>query len=109
MFALILFVQIIFSLLLGWKMRDHNATKIYLFAVVVCSIFNTLFFTVDLIDNSDLFLGVSVVMVALITLGDAGTSCSVYVLAGQHDAPFSGNEKEATWTSSGPALIETVY
>ena len=103
------FVQIIFILLFGRMMRNHGATKIYLLAVAICSLFNTFFSVVDLVNSSQVFLGLSIALVVLSTVGDAGIFCSIYVLAGQHDLPCSPKEESGGGGSSGPALMETMY
>ena len=103
------FVQIIFILLFGRMMRNQGATKIYLLAVAICSLFNTFFFVVDLVNSSQVFLGLSIALVVLSTVGDAGIFCSIYVLAGQHDLPCSPKVESGGGGSSGPALMETMY
>ena len=102
-------VQIVFILLFGRLMRNYGATRIYLMAVAICSVFNTLFFIVSLVANTKVFLGLSIVLVVLSTLGDAGIFCSIYVLAGQQELPCSPKETDGGGGSSGPALMETMY
>ena len=69
--------QIVFILLFGRLMRNYGATRIYLLAVAICSVFNTLFFIVSLVANTKVFLGLSIVLVVLSTVGDAGIFCSI--------------------------------
>ena len=102
-------VQIVFILLFGRLMRNCGATRIYLLAVAICSVFNTLFFIVSHVADSKVFLGLSIVVVVLSTVGDAGIFCSIYVLAGQQELPCSPKERDRGGGSSGPALMETMY
>ena len=97
--------QIVFILLFGRLMRRVGAWRIYLSAVAICSVFNTMFSLVDLVTSPAAFLVTSVVMVVLSTVGDAGIFCSIYVLAGQEELPCRRGEG----SSSGPALMETMY
>ena len=90
-------------------MRNYGATRIYLLAVAICSVFNTLFFIVNHVANSKVFLGLSLVLVVLSTVGDAGIFCSIYVLAGQQELPCTPKERDKGGGSSGPALMETMY
>jgi len=99
--------QIVFILLFGRLMRNYGATRIYLLAVAICSVFNTLFFIVSHVASSNVFLGLSLVLVVLSTVGDAGIFCSIYVLAGQQELPCTAKDKGGG--SSGPALMETMY
>ena len=87
-------------------MSSCGATRIYILAVAICSVFNTLFFIVGLVANSKVFLGLSIVLVVLSTVGDAGIFCSIYVLAGQQQMPWT---LDGGGGSSGPALMETMY
>ena len=90
-------------------MRNYGAIRIYLLAVAICSVFNTLFFIVSHVANSKVFLGLSLVLVVLTTVGDAGIFCSIYVLAGQQELPCTPKERDEGGGSSGPALMETTY
>jgi len=98
--------QFVFMLLFGRLMRNYGATRIYLLAIVICSVFNTLLFIVSHVNNSNVFLGLSILLLVLSTVGDAGIFCSINVLAGQQELPCIPTKSGG---ASGPALMETMY
>ena len=68
---------------LGYIMKKLGARRIFLLSALVTSVFNTTFFAVDLVSSGNLFLALSVTLICLTSLGDAGIFCSNYVLAAQ--------------------------
>ena len=87
-------------------MKKVGARRIFLLSAAVSSIFNTAFFSVDLLSTKKLFLAVSVILISLTSLGDAGIFCSNYVLAAQQSKALRKREDS---DALGPAIIETMY
>ena len=91
---------------LGYIMKKLGARRIFLLSAAVTSVFNTTFFAVDLVSSGNLFLGLSVTLICLTSLGDAGIFCSNYVLAAQQSKELRKREES---DALGPAIIETMY
>ena len=87
-------------------MKKVGARRIFLLSAAVTSIFKTAFFVVDLVSSEKLFLALSVSLVSLASLGDAGIFCSNYVLAAQQTKELRKREESG---ALGPAIIETMY
>ena len=87
-------------------MKKVGARRIFLLSAAVTSIFNTAFFAVDLVSSEKLFLALSVTLLCLASLGDAGIFCSNYVLAAQQTKELRKREESG---ALGPAIIETMY
>ena len=87
-------------------MKKLGAQRIFLLSAAVTSIFNTAFFAVDLVSREMLFLALSVTLICLASLGDAGIFCSNYVLAAQQTKELRKREESG---ALGPAIIETMY
>ena len=87
-------------------MKTLGARRIFLLSAAVTSVFNTAFFAVDLVSSGSLFLALSVTLICLTSLGDAGIFCSNYVLAAQQSKELRKREES---DSLGPAIIETMY
>ena len=100
------FPQIFATLFLGYTMKKVGARRIFLLSAAVTSIFNTAFFAVDLVSSEKLFLALSVSLICLASLGDAGIFCSNYVLAAQQTKELRKREESG---ALGPAIIETMY
>ena len=98
--------QIFATLFLGYIMKKLGARRIFLLSAAVTSIFNTTFFAVDLVSSEKLFLALSVTLICLTSLGDAGIFCSNYVLAAQQTKELRKSEESG---ALGPAIIETMY
>ena len=98
--------QIFATLFLGYMMKKMGARRIFLLSAAVSSTFNTAFFSVDLLSTKKLFLAVSVILISLTSLGDAGIFCSNYVLAAQQSKELRKREDS---DALGPAIIETMY
>ena len=87
-------------------MKRLGARSIFLLSAAVSSIFNTAFFAVDLLLSEKVFLVLSVILISLTSLGDAGIFCSNYVLAAQQSKELRKREES---DALGPAIIETMY
>ena len=87
-------------------MKKVGARRIFLLSAAVTSIFNTAFFAVDLVSDEKLFLALSVTLICLASLGDAGIFCSNYVLAAQQTKDLRKRKESG---ALGPAIIETMY
>ena len=97
--------QIFATLFLGHMMKKLGSRRIFLISTAVTAIFNTSFFVVDLVSGGDLFIIISVILICLTSLGDAGIFCSNYVLAAKQTKELRKREKSG---ALGPAIIETM-
>ena len=89
-------------------MKKLGARRIFLLSTALSSIFNTTFFLVDFVSSEEIFLSLSVILISLISLGDAGIFCSNYVLAAQQTK--EARRREGLESGAlGPAIIETMY